>query len=196
MPGYPATEGPYRYNPDKALSLLEQAGYPHGKGLPEITLQLNAMGQENVKLAEVIQGCFAQIGVTVRLEVVDWRVHLDTVREGKAPFFRLGWLNDYPSPENSMMLLATSGIPPDGENYSRYSNPEYDRLYEAALAAVDPGEQNRLYKQAEEVAVQDAAWLFLYFRRDYRLLAPEVRGFPMNALDRRALKHVWLDHAP
>jgi peptide/nickel transport system substrate-binding protein len=192
MPGYPAADGPYHYDPKHALELLEEAGYPEGKGLPEITLQLNSQGKENVKIAEVIQGYFAAIGITMKLQVVDWRVHLDTVREGKVPFFRIGWLNDYPSPENSLMLLATSGIPPEGENYARYSNPEFDRLYEAALASTDSDEQNSLFAQAEELAVSEAPWIFLYDRRDYRLLSPRVRSFPMNALDRRYLKYVWL----
>ncbi|NUN98373.1 MAG: ABC transporter substrate-binding protein [Candidatus Omnitrophica bacterium] len=192
MPGYPVEEGPYKYDPLKAALLLKEAGYPNGDGLPELTLQLNAMGKENIKIAEVLQGYLSAIGVKVTLQVAEWRMHLDTVRDGKVPFYRMGWLNDYPSPENSMMLLATSGIPPDGENYARYSNPEFDRLYEAALASVDPAEQNRLFREAERVAVEDAAWLFLYFRRDFRLLAPNVRGFPMNGLDRRHMKYVWL----
>ncbi len=192
MPGYKAADGPYSYDPDKAKALLTEAGYPNGQGLPPFTLQLNAMGQENVKLAEVIQGYFADIGIKVSLQVVDWRLHLDTVRDGKIPFYRMGWLNDYPSPENSLMLLTTSGIPPDGENYARYSNPEFDRLYDAGLSAVDPSEQNRLFAQAEAIAVADAPWVFLYDRRDFRLLSPRVRNFPLNALDRRYLKYVWL----
>jgi len=192
MPGYKAPDGPYSYNPEKARAILAEAGYPNGQGLPPLTLQLNAMGQENVKLAEVIQGYFADIGVKVNLQVVDWRLHLDTVRDGKVPFYRMGWLNDYPSPENSLMLLTTSGIPPDGENYARYSNPEFDRFYEAGLSAVDPSEQNRLFAQAESIAVSDAPWVFLYDRRDFRLLSSRVRNFPLNALDRRYLKYVWL----
>lgn len=192
MPGYSPQPGPYGYDLAKAKALLAEAGYPNGQGFPPLTLQLNQMGKDNVKLAEVLQGYLAELGIEVKLQIVDWRLHLDTCRDGKVPFFRMGWLNDYPSPENSLMLLTTNNIPPDGENYSRYSNPEFDRLFEAALAAVDPNEQNRLYSQAEAVVVADAPWLFLYDRRDFRLLSARVRSFPLNPLDRRYMKYVWL----
>jgi len=191
MPGYPSGDGPYGYDPQKALALLAEAGYPNAKGFPELTLRLNKAGQDNVKIAEVIQGYLAGIGIAVNLKVVDWRVHLDTVREGQAPFYRLGWINDYPCAENSLMLVWGKNVPPEGENYARYSNPEFDRLFEEALRAVDPDEQNRLFREAEVVAVADAPWLFLYTLRRFRLVAPEVRGFPMNAGDHRFLKYVW-----
>ena len=192
MPDYPAEEGPYRYNPQKALELLAEAGYPNGQDMPELTLQLNSAGRDNEKIAEIIQGYLAAIGINVHLQVVDWRVHLDTVREGKIPFYRLGWINDYPCAENSLMLVWGRNVPPEGENYARYSNPQFDRLFEEALKVTDVKEQNRLFQQAEEIAIEDAPWLFLYTLRRFRLVAPEVRGFPMNAGDRRFLKYTWL----
>jgi len=195
MPGYETFEGPYHYDPDRARQLLAEAGYPNAEGLPLLELQLNSSGRDNEKIAEIIQGYMEEIGVKVSLQVVDWRVHLDTVREGKVPFYRMGWLNDYPSPENSLMLLEGHNHPPDGENYACYKNPEFDRFFAAALESTDPAEQNRLYRKAEEVAVADAPWIFLYFLKRYRLVAPEVRDFPMNAIDRRYLKWVWLDNA-
>jgi ABC-type transport system substrate-binding protein len=155
-------------------------------------LQLNSKGKENEQIAEIMQSYFADIGIRVRLKIADWRVHLDTVREGKIPFFRMGWLNDYPSAENSLMLLDGQNHPPEGENYSRYANPEFDRLYREALGATDPEEQARLFHEAEKVAAEDAPWVFLHFLRRFRLVQPEVRGFPMNAGDNRYLKYVWL----
>lgn len=196
MPDYETEDGPYKYDPEKAKALLAEAGYADLAKFPKLTLQLNSAGRDNEKVAEVMQGYFAQAGIDVSLQVVDWRIHLDTVREGKVPFFRMGWLNDYPSPENSLMLLDGQNLPPVGENYARYTNPEFDRLYREALAAVDPVEQNRLFREAEKVAVDDAAWLFLFTMRQFRLVAPEVRGFPMNAGDRRYLKYTWLEQGP
>ena len=92
------------------------------------------------------------------------------------------------------MLLEGGNHPPDGENYGRFSHPDFDRHFAAALEATDLAERNALYRKAEEIAVEEAAWLFLYFRKRYRLLAPQVRDFPMNAIDRRYLKYVWLDY--
>ncbi|MCA9432378.1 MAG: ABC transporter substrate-binding protein [Candidatus Omnitrophica bacterium] len=193
MPDYPSEDGPFKYDPTKARELLAEAGYPNGQGFPELTLQLNSAGRDNEKIAEIIQAYLAVIGVKVQLKVVDWRVHLDTVREGKVPFYRLGWINDYPSPENSLMLVWGKNIPPMGENYARYQNEKFDELFEKALSITDIQEQNKVFREAEEVAVQEAPWLFLYTMRRFRLVAPEVRGFPFNAGDRRFLKYTWLD---
>lgn len=189
--GYAPSEGPYRYDPEKALALLAEAGYPNGEGFPELELQLNSKGKENEQIAEIMQSYFADIGIQVRLKIADWRVHLDTVRDGKIPFFRMGWLNDYASAENSLMLLDGQNHPPHGENYTRYSNPEFDRLYREALAARDPAEQSRLFHEAEKIAAEDAPWVFLHFLRRFRLLQPEVRGLPLNAGDNRYVKYAW-----
>ncbi len=193
MPDYPSADGPFEYDTAKALELLAEAGYPNGKGLPELSLQLNSAGRDNEKIAEIIQAYLSAIGVKIQLKVVDWRVHLDTVREGKIPLYRLGWINDYPSAENSLMLVWGKNIPPMGENYARYQNDQFDELFEKALSVTDISEQNRLFREAEEIAAAEAPWLFLYTMRRFRLVAPEVRGFPYNAGDRRFLKYVWFD---
>lgn len=193
MPDYPSEEGPYRYDPEKALELLAEAGYPNGAGLPELTLQLNSGGRDNEKIGEVIQAYLSAVGIKVQLKVVDWRVHLDSVREGKVPFYRLGWINDYPSAENSLMLVWGKNIPPNGENYVRYQNDRFDELFEQALRVTDLAEQNRLFREAEEIAIDEAPWLFLYTLRQFRLVSPQVRAFPFNAADRRFLKYIWLD---
>ncbi len=129
IPGYRGDLEGYRYNPDKAAELLARAGYPGGEGLPELTLQLNSGGTLNEDIAAAVQAMLAEVGVKVKLMVVSWPQHLDSIDRGKPRFFRLGWIADYPDPENFLALLYGKNHSPAGPNSTRYANPRFDELY-------------------------------------------------------------------
>lgn len=193
IPGYnPELKG-YDYDPSRARELLAEAGYPGGEGLPEIVLQLNSGGTENEDIAEVVQQQLADIGVRVSLRLIAWPQHLDSIDRGLASFFRLGWVADYPDPENFLALLYSKNVAPAGPNATRFENEEFDRLYREALASGDEAERLRLYQQAERIVVDQAPWLFLFHGEVYRLEQPYVRGYPVNPMDLNILKHVWFE---
>jgi peptide/nickel transport system substrate-binding protein len=190
----------YSYNPQKAKELMAQAGFPDGKGFPAITLQLNAGGGRNISVAEAIQSMLSQtLGITVNLNQVEFARHTATIDEGKAPFYRLGWVGDYPDPETFLNLLYGKLVPADGGispiNSTRYQNPEFDKLFEQALSTTDRLKRFELYRQAEQIAVNDAPMLFVFYDEDYRLLQPYVENYKNNALDTRFYKYVWLNPA-
>ena len=199
MPDYPAERiRGYRFDPEKAQQLLAEAGYPGGKGFPEITLQLNSGGGRNVQIAEAIQSMLQEnLGITVHLKQVEWARHLEEIDAGKAPFFRLGWIADYPDPENFLNLLYGKLVPPDGGispiNSTRYQNPEFDRIFEQALQTLDKQERMKLYLQAEQIAINDAPMLLIFYDEDYRFVQPYVRDYRNNSMDRRLYKFVWFD---
>lgn len=196
MPGYHSQVDGYPYDPDLARRLLAEAGYPNGEGLEEITLQLNSGGTINETIAEAVQDQLGKIGVKIRLQIVEWAQHLQSVDDGQPVFYRLGWVADYPDPENFLSLLWSRNFSPNGPNYSRYSNSEYDRLFEEALLVTDPVRQMELYQQAERIAVEEAPWLFLYYTVRYRLLQPYVRNLVFNPQELVFCTHVWLDTRP
>ena len=196
MPGYQPTVEGYSYDPEKAKQLLAEAGYPNGEGLEEITLQLNSGGTVNESIAEAIQAQLSKVGIKVGLQVVEWAQHLESIDGGEPVFYRLGWIADYPDPENFLSLLWSKNFSPNGPNYSRYSNPEYDRLFEEALKTTDPKQQIALYQQAEEIAVSEAPWLFLFYTVRHRIMQPYVRNLVYNHQELIFCTHVWLDTMP
>lgn len=102
--------------------------------------------------------------------------YLEALKAGEPMLMRAGWLADVPDPENFLhVLLHSEKIGTD--NYSRYSNKKFDELVEKARFTADAAERTSLYQQAEQTAVNDAAWIFVYHYRDVMLSKPYVKGF-------------------
>jgi peptide/nickel transport system substrate-binding protein len=196
MPGYPI-ESVYgfSYNPDSAKIELDLAKQEMGGNLPDLTLQYNTGGGRNEDVAQAIQQQITEtLGLSLKLQQVEWAQHTEMIDEGKAKFFRLGWIADYPDPQNFLNLLYGKNIPASGPssiNSTRYNNPEFDKLYEAAIAATDRNEINRLWAQAESLAMHDAPMLVIYYDEDFHILQPWVKDFPANAMARMVLDKTW-----
>ncbi len=199
-PGYPSesVKG-YTFDVAKAKALLAEAGYPDGKGFPEITLQLNSGGGRNEEVAEAVQSELNKnLGISVRLKTVQWAQHTEMIDKGEASFYRLAWIADYPDPENFLNLLWGKNAAPAGTisplNSTRYNNPAFDAIFEQALVTTDDAERLRLYAQAEQIAVEDAPMLWIYHDLDFRLVQPWVKNYFSNPMDRRDFTAVWFDY--
>ncbi|MFM8771534.1 MAG: ABC transporter substrate-binding protein [Candidatus Kapaibacterium sp.] len=187
----------YSFNPAHARELLAEAGYPNGAGFPEITLQLNAGGGRNVSIAEAIQGMLKEhLNISIKLQQVEFAQHLSDIDKGKAPFFRLGWVADYPDPESLLNRYYGKIVPSDFEdspsNSPRYRNAEFDRLYERAITTTDRAERMRLYRIAEQIAINDAPMLLILNDEDYRFVQPYVKNHPHSSMDRTNHHRTWM----
>ena len=199
MPNYDATSiKGYSFDLEKARQLMTEAGYPGGKGFPEVTLNINEGGGRNTQMAEAIQNMLKEIGVTVKLQLLQFAQHLDNIDAGRSDFYRLGWIADYPDPETFLNLFYGKNVPDDPKEKSpinsfRYKNPKYDELFEKAIATSDIAERNKIYHEAEQLAVNDAPVLFIYYDEDYRLIQPYVRGFALDPMHRVNMRFAWFD---
>lgn len=190
----------YPYNKEKARRLLAEAGYEGGRGFPPLTLHYNP-GLVNRKIAEFVQGALRKIGVAVQLRELDWPAYLNLVDGGQAQFFRLGWLADYPDPENFLTVLFHSRNIGSKGNLSRYANPTVDRLLDRADQSMDPTARAHLYQEAEKIIVADAPWIFLHYYSTDVLIQPWVRDLreqisPMDSsptLGMVQMRRVWLE---
>ena len=91
--------------------------------------------------------------------------------------FYIGWIADYPHPQNFLEVLFHSDA---DNNYGEYSYPEVDALLERAGVEPDYDQSLRLYRQAEQLLVEDAACLPMYFGENYILIKPYVKGYNLN----------------
>lgn len=188
----------YSYNLGMAKEYLAKAGYPDGKGFPEITLQLNSGGSRNIQVAEAVQSMLMEsLNISVKMEVMPFAQHLEAVETGKTMFWRSAWLADYPDPENFLNLLYGPNVPENINeksyiNSGRYQNNEYDAMFEKALSTVDKMERYTYYRMADQIALNDAPYMPICYDEFTRLLQREVRNFPANAMEYRDFTEVFL----
>ncbi|MGM0602930.1 MAG: ABC transporter substrate-binding protein [Bacillota bacterium] len=191
MFGYNEDLEGYEYDPEKAKELLTEAGYPDGF---EVTFQYNT-SQQHKRIAEALQAQYRQVGINIKLQSLDWGSHLDSVERGEASFFRMGWVADYNDPDNFLyVLLHSNNIGPEG-NYARFSNERFDTLTQYARLETDPEERKKAYQQAEQIAVEEAPWVFIYHYTAHSLVQPYVNNYVLPAFGQHAnlFRDVWLD---
>ncbi len=187
----------YKFDADKARKLLAEAGYPNGEGLAPITLQINSGGGRNEQVAEAIQKMLEEnLGISVNITKMPFHQHLENTEAGKLDFWRAGWVADYPDPENFLNLLWGAHVPPKATdnvylNTFRFVNPDYDKNFEEGLRTINEAQRNATYLKAEQIALDEAAFLPIFYSKERRLLQPYVRNFPQNAMEYRYFGNVY-----
>lgn len=184
------------YNADSAHYWLSKAGYPNGKGLAPIKLAVYNEPRP-MQIAEAVQAQWKDLGVNCELEVMQSGLLLDASDEGKLDLWLTRWYADYPEIENFLNLFNGRLVPknPSEKSYpnnTRWNNEDYNSLFYQALATTDETQRLKLYAQAENVAASEAPNIPLFYEEHYRLLQPNVRDNPLDAMNRIDLKTVWL----
>jgi oligopeptide transport system substrate-binding protein len=158
------------YNPDAARKYLADAGYPGGKGLPEVTLMYNT-SEAHAKIAQAIQQMWKEVlGVEVNVVNQEWKVYLQTIIEDTPQIYRLGWCADYPDANNWVYENFHST---DSDNNPHWSNAEFDRVVEQAARESDPAKRLELYKRAEQILCEEEAAIApIYFYTFVRMSKP------------------------
>jgi peptide/nickel transport system substrate-binding protein len=188
MPGFdPAKVKGYRYDPDKARDLLYQAGFPDGKGLPEITLSTTSA---YLDLSEYIQKQLNEIGVKIKIEVLPAAIHTESAARGKLQFFRKSWVADYPDAENYLALFYSKNFAPIGPNYTHFNNRLYDKLYETAKQTLDYDKRIELYQEMDRIIVEEAPIVNLYYDEAIKFHPKNIEGLEINPMNLLTLKRV------
>ena len=150
------------YDPKAARKYLADAGYPKGKGLPEITLMFNP-SETNRKIAQAIQKMWKKVlRVEVNLTNQEWKVYLKTLSKDAPQIFCLSKCSDYPDANNWLYEVFHSA---DSQNRVKWHNAEFDRIVEKAVREFNPAKRLELYKQAEQILCgEKAAIAPLYYQ--------------------------------
>jgi len=174
--GWPRKANVIDYDPNGAQQLLAKAGYPGGKGLPPLTIYYRA-DRPDIELvaSEVSTELHQTLGITVTQQALEWRNYLTKNNADSLPFFHMRWAADYLDPQDFLSLLLHSK-PSGAENHVNFSNPDYDKLCDQADIEQDPAKRTQLYYQAEDIALQDAPYVPIYFQKDAELINPRVQG--------------------
>ncbi|MFA5073924.1 MAG: ABC transporter substrate-binding protein [Nitrospirota bacterium] len=174
----------YSYDPVAAQELIREAG-AEGK---TIRIFISIEDTEVLDLVEVISSYLEKVGLGVEIVQLDWSALKQAVQDGEPDAFWLSWWADYPDPEDFLFPLFHSSSIGSGGNRTRCSDPELDRLIEAAQATMDERERFRLYQRAEDRVIRNAPWIFMWHKADYYVVQPWVKDFrvyPLYSIDKR-----------
>ena len=75
----------------------------------------------------------------------------------------------------------------------RFTNDAFDADFEKEITTTDRAERMKRYREAEQIAIDQAPMLLIMHDEDYRFLQPYVRDYPNNAMDRLQLHRTWFD---
>jgi len=178
----------YKYDPDKANALLSEAGYPNGKGLPEINIYIP---DDFSPIAQNIQSQLQQIGLKVNIQRERPAVLSECVVSGQCYFFKKSWVGDYPDAENFLSLFYSKNFTPEGVNFFHYTNPRFDSLYEHALAETNDSVRYSEYRKMDQLVMDDCPLVPLYYDEVIHLVNKNISGLPIdsrNSLDLRYVK--------
>jgi len=180
MPGFKAEPTAYSHNLEKAKQLLAEAGYPDGIDPKTgrrlvLTLELGAATGVQQKVA-LLAGQFEKIGVVLKGGYNNWPTFLDKMDRRQAQMFELGWVADYPDPENFLQLFYSANASP-GPNHANYANSEFDVLYEQMRDLLPGDEKTRLCEQMADIVIEDCPWIFKYQPMSYALIHDWLKNF-------------------
>lgn len=188
MPGFDSTKVKgYDYNPVLSAKLLAQAGYPNGKGMPEIMLSTSTTYRD---LIEFIQGELGNIGIKVKVDVAPSASLRDMMAKNEVNFFRGSWIADYPDAENYLSVFYSKNRVPFGPNYTGYFNDEFDKLFEQSYYEGNDEKRFKLYRQMDNMVMEHSSVVPILYDQSVTMLQNNISGYAINPLSLMILKKV------
>ena len=193
FPGYNPDLVGLRHDKELAQQLLNESAYADADTRPRIVITVPGTGGTiGLDLEVVIEMWRQVLGVEVEIQQVEWATYLQDLNDAKFQAFAgLGWQADYPDPQDFLDILFHTE---SKLNHGAYSNLEVDAILERARTMQDPIARVREYQLAEELIVNDGAWVPLWFTGErHVLLKPYVENYQVTPMIVPKLREVHLN---
>ncbi len=186
LPSYdPKRVKGFSYNPKLAASLLKDAGFPMGKGFPELTISTN---KDYLDLTTFAASQWEKLGLKIKIDLKESAVLRDGMRKGNIPFFRASWIADYPDAESFLcMFYSKNPAPP---NYTRFSSETFDTWYEEAIQEDDILKRYDLYQRMDSLLIEEAPVVFLFYDETALFFNNRIEGVSENGINLLQVKNI------
>jgi ABC-type transport system substrate-binding protein len=173
-----------RHDPREAKRLLQAAGYgPRNPCNATVLISTSGSGQmQPLPMNEAIKQGLAEIGMNLRLEVLEWETLRGRRRSGAAAAENRGMhaLNNSLGTADPSSLIDTTWSkrnPPVGVNWGWFNDPKVDDLAARAEVEFDGEKQDLLLGELHAAFVDNALWAFIVHDLNPRAMSPRVKGF-------------------
>ena len=176
--GYSKDTKPFEYNPEEAKKLLNEAGYE--------TLDLVMVTSNNdlrKQMAEIMQAQLKEIGINIKIEILEWATFLNTTGSGKSDLFMIGWSNSSGDADYGLTPMLHSSMKGNSGNRSFFDNKEFDTLLEEGKVELNPEKRAEIYAKAQDVMNREVPILPIYFMPASAGIRKEVKGFVQSPIN-------------
>lgn len=178
-------------NIEEAKALIEEAGYPDGKGFPEFQLLYNT-SEAHKSIAEAIQQMWKKnLGIQCKLINQEWKVYLDNRSKLQYDVARAGWIGDYPDPTTFLDMFMSKS----GNNDTGWKNPQYDDLIAKAKNAKDDWLRMTFLHQAEELIMEEMPIAPIYFYTRPLMVKPWLKDYVSSPLGYTDFKWAYVEES-
>lgn len=175
-----------------AKKLMQEAGYPEGRGLPEFRY-VTTVGSIQQRMFEYHRRTLAEIGVRLKIDSVTYSSYLQKIESGDFDIVTTGWGADYPDPENFTSLLTTYARS-QGQNYGGWSNARYDELSDKTKITPPGTVRNEFFKEMALLVKSDVPIVPLYSVIRVGLYPKDwVKNFKRDLESGRDALHIDID---
>lgn len=170
-PGFSDAGYVYKYDLDKAKSLLAEAGYPNGFTF-DFTLGSGFSDWEDT--ATIIQAELKKVGITMNIKKLARAQFLEQLKTGNVQSFISKWTSFVNDPEYHLGFLISAD---SSSNYVHYNNPKVQELLKTAALESDETKRNEMYAQIQEQVNTDVPYLYMYEYNRIVAFNKDVKGY-------------------
>ncbi|MDJ0522349.1 MAG: ABC transporter substrate-binding protein [Planctomycetota bacterium] len=169
-----------------AKEVLEEAGVDDTSRVPVLKMHITPdVGSRNA--FAIFKKQLAELGLRIEAIAKPWKELQKDVTAGKAQMWSSSWHGDYPDAQNFLMCFYSRS--PPSVNACRYSNSEFDEVYEE-MRGVGPGqEREELLRELQDIVVQDAVWRYKFRRINWKVTQKSLEGYRFNGIAPKHFKH-------
>lgn len=185
-------KNPYvEFNLDLAKKLLKEAGYPDGKGLPELTLETGNSTTDR-QMAEFMAKEMSKLGIKIKMGANTWPELVNKVSHKNFQLYTMAWNADYPDAENFLGLLYCPNKSP-GINGSNYCNPKFDELFRKSTQMQDSPERTALYEKLNQMVALEVPIILSFHRTKYHLVQGWVKNYEPMEFNHSIYQYLEMD---
>ena len=175
--GHSKETQPVDYNPEEAKRLLAEAGHE----TLDLTLSISDSAIRR-QMSEVIQAQLREVGINIKIEILEWAAFLNYTGNGESDLFMLGWTNSSGDADFGITQMLHSSMAGGAGNRSFFNNSEFDSLLEAGRIELDPEKRNELYARAQDIMNEEVPLFPIYCTLSSSGVRDEVKGFVQSPL--------------